>query len=148
VEEGDRIPPDYDPLIAKLMVHAADRPAAIARLERALTEFEIGGIQTMLPFHRFVADSPAFRSAELSTGFVEEHWDGPAERGRAVRIALLAAAVDALATATEGRSDGSVVLPGTPAATPDASVTAPSRSSAPSRWGLEGRSAGTEPWQP
>ena len=51
---GDRgrasgVPPDYDPLIAKVMVHAADRDAAIDRLRRALDETEIGGIQTTLP---------------------------------------------------------------------------------------------------
>ena len=52
---GDRVPPEYDNLIAKIMVHAGDRPAAIGRLRRALDETEIGGIQTTLPFHRFVA---------------------------------------------------------------------------------------------
>ena len=55
IEAGDRVPPDYDNLIAKIMVHADDRAAAIDRLRRALDETEIGGIQTTLPFHRFVA---------------------------------------------------------------------------------------------
>ena len=79
---GDRVPPDYDPLIAKIMVHAADRPAAIDRLRRALDETEVGGIQTTLPFHRHVARDPSFLAAELSTGWVDDHWDGPARSGR------------------------------------------------------------------
>ena len=78
VAEGDRVPPEYDNLIAKIMVHAGDRAAAVRRLRRALDETEIAGIQTTLPFHRFVARSPAFRDGRLSTGWVEEWWDGPA----------------------------------------------------------------------
>ena len=75
------------------MVHGGDRAAAIERLERALGETEIGGIQTTLPFHRFVAAHPAFRAAELSTGWVAEHWDGRREAGQAARLAVLAAAM-------------------------------------------------------
>ena len=93
IEPGERVPPDYDPLIAKIMVHAVDRPTAIARLRRALDETEIGGIQTTLPFHRHVVRSPSFLTAELSTGWVDEHWNGPQDRARAVRRALLAAAL-------------------------------------------------------
>ena len=76
---------EYDPLIAKVIVHAADRPAAIARLRRALDETEISGSQTTLPFHRFVAGCPAFVAGDLSTDFVEQHWDGPASRARGRR---------------------------------------------------------------
>ena len=61
------------------MVHAGDRDAAIDRLRRALDETEIAGIQTTLPFHRFVARSEPFRAGDLSTGWVGEHWDGPAD---------------------------------------------------------------------
>ena len=91
IESGDRVPPDYDNLIAKLMVHAHDRDAAIDRLRRALDETEIGGVQTTLPFHRVVATSDAFRRAELSTGWVDAHWDGSASRDEAARRALLVA---------------------------------------------------------
>jgi acetyl/propionyl-CoA carboxylase alpha subunit len=97
IEAGERVSPDYDPLVAKLMVHAPDRQAAIARLRRALDETEIGGIQTTLPFHRHVARDPSFAAGELSTGWVEEHWVGPADRADAVRRALVAAALDASA---------------------------------------------------
>jgi acetyl/propionyl-CoA carboxylase alpha subunit len=97
IEAGDRVPPDYDNLIAKLMVHAPDRDAAIDRLRRALDETEIGGVQTTLPFHRAVARSDAFRAASLSTGWVDEHWDGDAARAEAVRKALVAAGLAAVA---------------------------------------------------
>jgi len=99
IEAGDRIPPDYDNLMAKLMVHAHDRDAAIDRLRRALDETEIGGVQTSLPFHRAVARSDAFRRGELSTGWVDANWDGAGARRKAVRRALLAAGLDALDTA-------------------------------------------------
>ena len=90
IEAGERVPADYDNLIAKVMVHAHDRDAAIDRLRRALDETEIGGVQTTLPFHRFVARSEAFRAGDLSTGWVDQHWDGDAAQTEAVRKALLA----------------------------------------------------------
>ena len=96
IEAGDRVPPEYDNLIAKLMVHAGDRDAAIDRLRRALDEVEIGGIQTTLPFHRFVATDQAFRSAELSTGWVTERWDGAGEQLAGARLAQLAAGLHAI----------------------------------------------------
>jgi acetyl/propionyl-CoA carboxylase alpha subunit len=96
IEAGDRVPPEYDNLIAKLMVHAGDRPAAIDRLRRALDETEIAGIQTTVPFHRFVARDASFRAGELSTGWVAERWDGAGEEAGAARLAQLAAALAAL----------------------------------------------------
>jgi acetyl/propionyl-CoA carboxylase alpha subunit len=113
IEPGDRVPPEYDNLIAKVMVHAADRDAAIDRLRRALDETEVSGIQTTLPFHRFVATDPTFRAGSLSTGWVGEHWDGPAERTSALRLAMLATGLRSEATgpdrwaATPGRHDAS-----------------------------------------
>ena len=96
IEAGERVPPDYDNLVAKIMVHAGDRVGAISRLRRALDETEILGIQTSLPFHLFVARSESFAAAELSTDWVGEHWDGRASAARAARIAQLAAGLDAL----------------------------------------------------
>ena len=93
IETGDRVPPEYDNLIAKVMVHAADRATAIDRLARALAETEIAGIQTTLPFHRFVAHAPSFADAALSTAWVAEHWVGHGEAERAQRLARLAAAL-------------------------------------------------------
>ena len=96
IEAGDRIPPDYDNLIAKILVYGADRPAAIDRLRRALDETEVSGFQTTLPFHRFVAETPPFRSAELSTEWVADYWDGPAEFAQAASAAMLAAGLAAV----------------------------------------------------
>ncbi|MBI3751962.1 MAG: acetyl-CoA carboxylase biotin carboxylase subunit [Chloroflexi bacterium] len=102
MEPGARVPGEYDNLIAKVMVHAGDRGAAIDRLRRALDEAEVAGIQTTLPFHRFVARHAGFRAGELSTGWVGEHWDGPADRARAATAAQLAAGLDVLGAAAQG----------------------------------------------
>jgi acetyl/propionyl-CoA carboxylase alpha subunit len=101
IESGDRVPPEYDNLLAKLMVDDVDRDAAIDRLRRALDETEIGGVQTTLPFHRHVARSAAFRSAGLSTGWVEANWDGEAARADAARRARLAAGLAAFGDGTD-----------------------------------------------
>jgi acetyl/propionyl-CoA carboxylase alpha subunit len=92
-EAGQRVPPEYDNLLAKVMVHAHDRASAIEGLAAALRETHVAGIQTTLPFHRFVADHPGFRAAELSTGWVGERWDGPATATPAGRLAQIAAAL-------------------------------------------------------
>jgi acetyl/propionyl-CoA carboxylase alpha subunit len=106
IEAGERIPPDYDPLIAKILAHGPDRAAAIARMSGALDETEIGGIQSTLPFHAFVMRHPAFRAGDLSTGWVDDHWDGSAERGRAVPLALLAGGLAAFDAPPDGLPRG------------------------------------------
>jgi acetyl-CoA carboxylase biotin carboxylase subunit len=114
IAAGDRVPPQYDNLIAKVMVHAADRPGAIARLGRALDEVEIGGSQTTLPFHRWLVHDPAFGAGELSTGFVAERWDGAATDLRrtaleaAMQIAASAVTTDAGPGRRGRRMDGRV----------------------------------------
>ena len=92
LRSDDRVPPDYDNLMAKVMVHGRDRDAAIDRLRRALDETEIAGIQTTLPFHRFVVRHEGFRAGDLSIDWVAEHWDGAAERARVAGMAATAAA--------------------------------------------------------
>ena len=71
---GSTVVPDYDPLIAKLMVVDETREAAIDRLARALDEVTISGIQTTLPFHRFIVNDPGFRAGDLSVDWVDRHW--------------------------------------------------------------------------
>jgi len=73
IEAGAEITPWYDPMIAKLIVHGADRPAALARLRRALAEVEIAGVATNVAFLRRVAASRAFAAAELDTGLIERN---------------------------------------------------------------------------
>jgi len=72
VLEGGVVPLDYDPMMAKLVVWAPDRPAAIERLGRALHEYHIGGISTTLSLFRALVDMPEFRSAAVHTGFLDE----------------------------------------------------------------------------
>ncbi|HZQ66626.1 MAG TPA: acetyl-CoA carboxylase biotin carboxylase subunit [Gaiellaceae bacterium] len=73
VGPGVEIPPNYDSLIAKLVVWDADRPAAIARALRALGELEIDGVATTRDFAAEVLRSDAFAAGEYTTSFVEEH---------------------------------------------------------------------------
>ncbi len=70
--KGYTIPPYYDSLIAKLIVHAEDRKSAILRMKRALEEYIIEGIKTTIPFHLKVLNNGDFQKGEYSTGFIEE----------------------------------------------------------------------------
>ena len=68
---GYAIPHHYDSLIAKVITWGRDRNEAIARMRRALSEFEIGGIRTTIPFHLRVVDNAFFRRGEVYTNFVQ-----------------------------------------------------------------------------
>ena len=67
-----KIPPYYDSLIAKLIVHGKDRKEAIDRLARALDEFVIEGIKTTIPFHKYVIKTKEFISGKFDTNFIEK----------------------------------------------------------------------------
>ncbi|HEM45986.1 MAG TPA: biotin/lipoyl-binding protein, partial [Alphaproteobacteria bacterium] len=71
--EGDAIGIHYDPLIAKLIVHDDDRPAAIRRLRGAIARYEIAGVGNNLALLHAVAGLPAFARGDVHTGFLEEH---------------------------------------------------------------------------
>jgi acetyl-CoA carboxylase, biotin carboxylase subunit len=71
VAAGTVVPPFYDSMIAKLIVHAADRPAAVALLREALAEFEITGVATNLAFLRAVAAHPDFTEGRFDTRWLE-----------------------------------------------------------------------------
>ena len=73
VREGDRIGSDYDPMIAKLIVHGPTRELALDRLSRALAEYEVLGVRTNLDLLRRLAAHPAFRAGEVETGFIAAH---------------------------------------------------------------------------
>ena len=68
VEAGDSVAAAFDSLAGKLLVHAGDRDTALARARRALAEFEITGIATVLPFARAVVDEPDFSTAGFAVG--------------------------------------------------------------------------------
>jgi acetyl/propionyl-CoA carboxylase alpha subunit len=116
MEQDTDLRPEYDPLLAKLMVHAADRPTAIDRLRRALDETLIGGLQTDAGFLRWLVDDDGFASGAYDTSLIAERWrGGPALSGADRALVALAA--------TEARHATSTTPP----------TAAPARSG--SRWG-------------
>ncbi len=72
IHQGYDVPIHYDPLISKLLVWGPSREEAIARMRRALDEYDIEGIKTTVPFHKAVMDSDAFREGEFDTSYVDE----------------------------------------------------------------------------
>jgi acetyl-CoA carboxylase biotin carboxylase subunit len=67
------IPPHYDSMIAKLIVHAETRADAIMRMQRALNEFIIEGVKTTIPMHKKILDDPQFQKGDISTKFMERY---------------------------------------------------------------------------
>jgi propionyl-CoA carboxylase alpha chain len=95
VEEGGEVLIHYDPMISKLTTWGRDRPAAIRRMERALGEYEVGGMATTIPFCQFAMAHEAFRSGDFSTHFIDEHFTpeallpDDAERDRRAALAAV-----------------------------------------------------------
>jgi acetyl-CoA carboxylase biotin carboxylase subunit len=69
---GYVVPPYYDSMIAKLIVHAPTRPEAIARLRRALEEFAVLGIKTTLPLHQKIIEDPRFQAGDYTIHWLEQ----------------------------------------------------------------------------
>lgn len=78
---GYKVPPNYDSLLAKLIVHAVDRPAAIRRGERTLDEFALVGLETTLPLHLAILEDEEFRRGGVPTRFLAERELVTSERG-------------------------------------------------------------------
>ncbi len=72
IHTGYEIPAYYDSMIAKLIAHGRDRREAIARMKRALQEFEIGGVKTTRDFHIEVLNQPKFMKGKFDTHFIHE----------------------------------------------------------------------------
>jgi pyruvate carboxylase len=149
---------DYDPLIAKLMVVDESRDAAIDRLTRALDETTITGIQTTLPFHRFIATEARFRAADLSIDWVDDNW-------AAIAVDRRRAALDAAGEVAAAVVGGALVpdpSPPPPATVPSSGASArveaagegaPARRSravptepGPSAWSRAGRAKAVDRW--
>ena len=96
VREGDRITPDYDPMIAKIIVHATDRRAALAKLSAALAQSEIVGVHTNLPLLRAIATHPGFADEKFDTGFIGRHPELLSGTAGLPDMAVAAAAVTVL----------------------------------------------------
>ncbi len=132
VYEGWRVPLEYDPLLSKLAVWATDRREAIARLQRALGEYEILGLQTNIPFFRRILEHPDFLAGRIDTGFIDRAlaaglMSEEPPSAEEERVALLAAALHV------GRQRNSLPAAEAPAA---------------SAWKRAGREALLNAWPP
>jgi acetyl-CoA/propionyl-CoA carboxylase, biotin carboxylase, biotin carboxyl carrier protein len=94
VEEGSEIGGLYDPMIAKLIVHDADRETARRRMLRALGEFEIGGVRSLLGFHQALLVHPCFAAGETCHGLVESEELAQQAEQFSHRTTMLAAGAD------------------------------------------------------
>jgi acetyl-CoA/propionyl-CoA carboxylase, biotin carboxylase, biotin carboxyl carrier protein len=103
VAAGSDVPGLYDPLVAKLIVHGVDREHARRRMLRALAEFEIGGITTLLGFHRALLEHPCFVDGATCHGVVESE-------SLAQRAQQLSHPATTLATVSDGAGGGRVRL--------------------------------------
>src|SRR6266496_1198670 len=94
VYPGYRVPPFYDSMIAKVIVHARTRELAIARMRRALEAMVVEGIKTTIPLHLKIMDDPDFQAGNLSTRFLEERLvvEGIDERSAAAAALTIASA--------------------------------------------------------
>jgi acetyl-CoA carboxylase biotin carboxylase subunit len=75
VTEGQEITINYDPLLSKLVVHAANRDLAIRKMNDALSEYSISGLRTTIPFCRFVMQHPNFQQGNYDTHFIKEYFN-------------------------------------------------------------------------
>jgi acetyl-CoA carboxylase biotin carboxylase subunit len=125
VYAGWTVPGDYDPLLGKLIASGSDRSEAIARLQRALAEFDVGGIRTNAGLFRAILADPEFTRGEIHTRWLDERLDGLRRGNHASHSRAADAAAIAAALWTLRRN----------ATTRTAAAAAPA-----SRWKLEGRS--------
>ncbi len=106
VYEGAEVPIYYDPMISKLITWAEDRPGALARMKRALAEYEVRGIRTTIPFFRWILEDEDFRAARFDTTFIDRKLGarngeplGPPDDEHAVVAAVAVAMRQATGTA-------------------------------------------------
>jgi acetyl-CoA carboxylase, biotin carboxylase subunit len=94
-EQGMEIPIYYDPMIAKLIAYGKDREEAIARMVRAIEEYDITGIETTLGFGKFVMQHEAFKTGKFDTHFVGKYFKAESLKKQDETEALIAAAIAA-----------------------------------------------------
>ena len=107
VEVGDEVTLFYDSMLAKLIVHAPDRPAAIARATRALKELEVVGVATNQAFHLRLLADPDFQAGNIDIQFLERRSDlleprPDPERDRIIAIAAALTEVECRAARKPG----------------------------------------------
>ncbi len=106
--EGGEVPIFYDPMISKLITWGEDRPHALARMRRALAEYEVRGIRTTIPFFLWVLDDEDFQAARFDTTFIDRKLG--ARNGTPLQVvgtdhetlAVLAVALDAVTRSPAG----------------------------------------------
>jgi acetyl-CoA carboxylase biotin carboxylase subunit len=107
---GWTIPMEYDPLVAKLAVHAETRDLAIARMRGALEEYSVDGVKTTIPFFHQILDDIEFREGRLHTGFIDEYFRRRETRAPAPEVVEMATLAGALfvsrAVGTDAASNG------------------------------------------
>lgn len=92
-EEGQEIPIYYDPMLSKLVVHAPTRAEAIQKMKEAIADYHVKGVQTTLPFGKFVMEHKAFQEGSFDTHFVKNHYQAEFILKAKQDLALLAAKV-------------------------------------------------------
>ncbi len=107
--EGWTVPMEYDPLLAKLIAYGTDRSQVIARLQRAMHEYFVGGIKTNLVLFRRILRDPDFRAGELDTGYLERLLARPDEGAGPKDHGDIAAVAAALFTALDGATANGAV---------------------------------------
>jgi acetyl-CoA carboxylase biotin carboxylase subunit len=111
---GGDVPVEYDPILAKLIVHAEDRPAAIARARRALAAFVVLGVRTPIAYLRDVLGHAAFQEGSTFTDFIPTHmasWSPSAADGDLARVAFVADDLAAAPRKTRTQSAGPAAVP-------------------------------------
>jgi acetyl-CoA carboxylase biotin carboxylase subunit len=110
--EGWTVPMDYDPLLAKLIGYGTDRAQAIARLQRALNEYFVGGIKTNITLFRRILGDPDFQAGKIDTGFLDRLLKDVRAQGdghpdpKAAEVAVVAAGMfAAMGQAAAGASE-------------------------------------------
>jgi acetyl-CoA carboxylase biotin carboxylase subunit len=136
IEAGSDVGLHYDPMLAKLIVHAPTRPLAIARMRRALHELTIDGIETSRSFHLRVMDDPEFQSGDISIQWLEQRL-GSLTAPTTDRETLTLAAIAAALVAHEERTAGRVAP-----AVENLSGSAAMRAEVPSGWAAHARREG------
>jgi len=99
IYEGWTVPMEYDPLLAKLVVWAGSRDEAMARMIRALGEYDVSGIRTNVGFFRQIFEDGEFRSGRLHTGFIDEFFARQRPAEPSADLAVVAALAAALHSA-------------------------------------------------
>jgi propionyl-CoA carboxylase alpha chain len=72
--EGMQVPIQYDPMLSKLITYGKNRNEAMQRMLEAISEYDVEGVSTTLPFGKFVFEHDAFRSGNFDTNFVKKYW--------------------------------------------------------------------------